>query len=40
MAKLVWDQSGEKRYQTGIRNVVVYPQNSNGTYPSGYAWRE
>lgn len=38
MAKLVWDQAGEKRYQTGIRNVVVYPQNSSGAYPQGYAW--
>lgn len=38
MAKLVWDQAGEKLYETGTDHGVVYPQDDNGTYPQGYAW--
>lgn len=35
--KLVWDQSGEKIYETGVDRGVVYPQ-VDGTYPAGAAW--
>lgn len=38
MAKLVWDKTGERKYETGVKNVVLYPQDSNGEYPNGYAW--
>ena len=38
MAKLVWDQTGEHFYETGIRNGVLYVQNANGTYQNGVAW--
>lgn len=38
MAKLVWDQVGERLYETGVKNGVVYPLSSNGDYPMGYAW--
>lgn len=38
MAKLVWDQTGERFYETGVRNVVLYVQNSDGTYGEGVAW--
>jgi len=38
MAKLVWDQTGERLYENGVRNVVLYPQASDGTYPKGVAW--
>lgn len=37
MAKLTWDDSGKRFYETGVSKGVVYPQ-SNGTYPKGYAW--
>lgn len=37
MAKLTWDESGKRFYETGVSKGVVYPQ-SNGTYPKGYAW--
>lgn len=37
MAKLVWNQTGERHYETGVKNVVLYPQE-NGTYPAGVAW--
>lgn len=38
MAKILWDQVGEKLYETGTKKGVLYPQASNGTYPMGYAW--
>ena len=38
MAKLVWDQPGERLYETGTDRGVVYPQDASGAYPQGYAW--
>jgi hypothetical protein len=38
MAKLVWDQTGQKEYETGVEQGVLYPQSSEGTYPKGVAW--
>ena len=38
MAKIVWDETGKKLYETGVRNGVLYPQNSQGLYPKGVAW--
>lgn len=37
MAKLKWDQIGEKKYEIGVDHAVLYPQ-ANGTYPKGVAW--
>lgn len=37
MAKLVWDQTGERYYETGVKMGVLYPQE-DGTYPKGVAW--
>lgn len=37
MAKLVWDQTGERLYHTGVKKGVVYPQ-VKGAYPAGEAW--
>lgn len=37
MSKIVWDKTGERLYETGVKNGVLYPQ-SNGTYPKGVAW--
>lgn len=37
MSKLVWDQTGEKRYETGVEQVALFPQAS-GAYPKGVAW--
>ena len=37
MAKLKWDQVGEKFYETGVDHGVLYPQ-SGGSYPKGVAW--
>lgn len=37
MEKIVWDQTGERLYETGVKNGVLYVQE-NGTYPKGVAW--
>ena len=37
MSKIVWDQSGERLYETGVDRGVVYPKTS-GAYPNGYGW--
>ena len=37
MAKLLWDQTGEKRFFTGVENVALYVQESAG-YGKGVAW--
>ena len=38
MSKIVWDQIGQHLYETGTDRGVVYPADSNGTYPVGYGW--
>ena len=38
MSKIIWDQTGERLYETGVRNGVLYPRSSTGTYPLGVAW--
>jgi len=37
MARLVWDKTGEHFYETGVRNVVLYPMSGNN-YSTGVAW--
>ena len=38
MSKLVWDKTGERIYETGVKRGVLYPQAAGGTYPKGVAW--
>lgn len=38
MAALVWDQTGEKIYETGVDHGVLYIPNALGVYANGYAW--
>lgn len=38
MSKLVWDKTGERLYETGVKMGVLYPQSADGTYPKGVAW--
>jgi hypothetical protein len=38
MSKLVWDKTGERYYETGVKQGVLYPQAAGGTYPKGVAW--
>jgi len=37
MAKLVWDATGERFFETGVKNGVLYVME-NGTYPKGVVW--
>lgn len=38
MSKLVWDATGARKYETGVRNGVLYVMGEGGTYPKGVAW--
>lgn len=38
MPKLVWDKTGERYYETGVKQGVLYPIDNKGTYPKGVAW--
>lgn len=38
MSKLVWDKTGDRTYETGVKQGVLYPIATGGTYPMGVAW--
>ena len=38
MAKLVWDESGKRLYETGVEKGVLYVQGEEGAYGNGVAW--
>ena len=38
MAKLVFDESGKRFYETGVSKGVLYVQDASGSYPQGVAW--
>ena len=38
MAKLVWDKTGERYYETGVKQGVLYPMQEGGVYTKGVAW--
>jgi hypothetical protein len=38
MSKLVWDKTGERYYETGVNQGVLYPEGEDGTYANGVAW--
>lgn len=37
MSRLVWDQTGERQYETGVKNGVLYIPTA-GVYDKGVAW--
>lgn len=37
MSKLVWDKTGERRYETGVSHGVLFPF-TNGAYGAGVVW--
>ena len=37
MAKIEWDKTGERLYETGVKNGVLYVQEGSA-YPKGVAW--
>lgn len=38
MSKLEWDKTGERYYEAGVEQGVLYPQGIGGTYPKGVVW--
>ena len=38
MTRINWDATGERFYETGVKNGVLYPKASDGSYPMGVAW--
>lgn len=38
MAQLVWDQTGERYYETGVDHGVLYLMDDKGAYTTGVAW--
>lgn len=38
MTTLKWDQTGERRYETGVDRGVLYLPNTVGVYDTGVAW--
>ena len=38
MSRLTWDNNGERLYETGVKQGVLYPIQTNGSYSKGVAW--
>lgn len=38
MSKLVWDQIGQRQYETGVEQAAIYPMTSSGEFDKGAAW--
>lgn len=38
MARITWDNTGERYYETGVKMGVLYPIQAGGTYSKGIAW--
>lgn len=36
--KILWDKTGEKFYETGVKKGVLYPVDNLGVYSNGVAW--
>lgn len=38
MSRLIWDATGDRKYETGTKNGVLYITDEKGDYSSGVAW--
>lgn len=38
MSRLTWDKTGERYYETGVKQGVLYPIQADGKYSKGVAW--
>jgi hypothetical protein len=38
MSKIVWDKTGERYYETGVKNGVLYLLDETNAYKKGVAW--
>lgn len=37
-ARVIWDATNERKYETGVDRAVVYLKDNKGTYPTGEGW--
>ena len=38
MSRITWDNAGERYYETGVKQGVLYPIQTGGVYTKGVAW--
>lgn len=38
MSRITWDNAGERYYETGVKQGVLYPIQTGGLYNKGVAW--
>lgn len=38
MSKIIWDAVGQRIYETGVSNGVLFPMGTGGVYTKGIAW--
>lgn len=38
MARLIWDEVGQRFFETGVKNGVLYVQEDDGSYKNGVVW--
>lgn len=38
MARLIWDEVGQRFFETGVKNGVLYVQDNDGSYENGVVW--
>lgn len=38
MARIIWDQTGKRLYETGVDQGVLYTLGTSGAYDTGVAW--
>ena len=38
MARLIWDEVGQRFFETGVKNGVLYVQDNDGSYQNGVVW--
>lgn len=38
MAKVEWDKTSQRKFETGVRRGVLYRMNASGVYATGEAW--
>ena len=38
MSRIIWDQTGERYYETGTKKGVLYPIDTKGAYSLGVPW--
>ena len=38
MSRIIWDETGKRLYETGVKMGVLYPAQKSGLYDKGIAW--